>query len=92
MYRGNGKDEAAFYRVQNAVGEDSGEPSSDIFIENSPTFWSVDDSLDCVFNGVDKASTKYGIAFSLIAGCLAVFRECLWWNSHLIGQQCRGLV
>jgi hypothetical protein len=46
MHHGNDKIEVGFYRVQNAVGEEAGEASSDIFMENSPTFWSVEDSLD----------------------------------------------
>jgi hypothetical protein len=54
MYRGNGKDEIWFDRVKNAVRKDADETSSDIFIENSPTFWSFDDSMDCVLNGVDE--------------------------------------
>src|SRR3972149_6336981 len=75
MHDSNNKDELRFDGVQNSVREDARETASDILIEDSPTFWSFQNSTDCVLNGLDESQGKLWIALCVVEGCRPVFLQ-----------------
>jgi hypothetical protein len=73
MHDSNNKDELRLDGVENSVRENARETASDIFVEDSPTFWSFQNATDCVLNGVDESHGKLWIALCIIEGCRPVF-------------------
>ena len=75
MHHGNNKDELRFDGVQNSIRKDVRETAANIVIKDSPTLWGVENSANCILNGLDEPRGKGRIALGVIESCLLILLE-----------------